>query len=98
MYELLATRQFTDWLDGVREKRIRAAVQARIERLRNGLAGDAKPVGNGVSELRIHIGAGYRVYYAQVGSMVLLLLAGGDKRTQTRDIRSATVLLREWRT
>lgn len=81
MCELLATRQFSDWLD----------------RLRSGLLDDAKPLGSGVIELRIHLGAGYRVYYSQVGNTLLLLLAGGDKSTQSRDIRRATALLREWR-
>ncbi|MCE2971125.1 MAG: type II toxin-antitoxin system RelE/ParE family toxin [Burkholderiales bacterium] len=97
MFELLKTRQFVDWLDGLRDKRIRAAVQARLERLRSGLPGDTKPVGGGVTELRIHLGAGYRVYYGQVGTMVLLLLAGGDKRTQDKDIKRAAVLLQEWK-
>jgi putative addiction module killer protein len=82
------------WLDGLRDLRARARVQVRIERLASGHVGDAKPVGEGVSELRIDCGPGYRVYFTKLGTAVIILLAGGDKRTQTTDIKTALRLAR----
>ena len=73
----------------------RARVQARIERLALGNAGDAQPIGEGVSELRIHCGPGYRVYFKKSGRELIFLLAGGDKRTQAKDIKNALRLARE---
>lgn len=89
MIEIRKTDVFARWLDGLRDIRARARVQARIERLAAGNAGDVKPVGEGVSELRIDYGPGYRVYFAKRGREVIILLAGGDKSTQTSDIKSA---------
>ena len=80
---------FAKWLDGLRDLRGRARVQARIERLATGNPGDVKPVGEGVSELRIDFGPGYRVYYTKRGRELVILLAGGDKRTQASDIKTA---------
>ena len=83
---------FTDWLAGLEDGAVRGAVVARIKRLALGLAGDVGTVGDGVSELRIHLGAGWRVYFVQHGQAVVVLLCGGAKRTQARDIRRAKVL------
>jgi len=92
--ELRKTEVFARWLDGLRDLQARARVQARIERLAAGNAGDVAPVGEGVSELRIDYGPGYRVYFKQRGRELILLLAGGDKRTQARDIEKALLLAR----
>ena len=94
MLEVRRTEVFAKWLDGLRDLRGRARVQARIERLAMGHAGDVKPVGGGVSELRIDVGPGYRVYFTRRGETVVILLAGGDKSTQARDIKSAQALAR----
>lgn len=94
MIELRKTEVFARWLDGLRDLQARARVQARIERLAAGNAGDVAPVGEGVSELRIDYGPGYRVYFKQRGRELILLLAGGDKRTQARDIEKALLLAR----
>lgn len=80
---------FTDWLDGLRDTQARARIDVRLNRLANGLAGDARAVGQGVTELRIDWGPGYRVYFARDGATVVLLLCGGDKRTQKKDIEHA---------
>jgi putative addiction module killer protein len=92
--EIRKTVLFAEWLDGLRDLRARARVQVRIERLAAGLAGDMKPVGEGVSELRVDYGPGYRVYFTKRGVAVVILLAGGDKRTQAADIRAAIRLAR----
>jgi putative addiction module killer protein len=89
MIEIRKTETFAQWLDGLRDLRVRARVQVRIERLAAGNAGDVKAVGEGVSELRIDYGPGYRVYFTKRGRAVVILLAGGDKRTQANDIRIA---------
>ncbi|HRB17557.1 MAG TPA: type II toxin-antitoxin system RelE/ParE family toxin [Nitrospira sp.] len=93
-FEIRKTKTFAKWLDGLRDMRARARVQVRIERLGTGNAGDAKSVGEGVSEMRIDYGPGYRVYFTKRGSEVIVLLAGGDKRTQDADIRTALRLAR----
>lgn len=89
MIEVRKTEIFAKWLDGLRDIRARARIQSRIERLATGNPGDVKSVGEGISELRIDYGPGYRVYYKKHGQKVLILLAGGDKSTQTKDIRTA---------
>ena len=89
MIEIRKTEIFAKWLDGLHDIRARARVQARIERLAAGNPGDVKAVGGGVSELRIDYGPGYRVYYKKHGRKVVILLAGGDKRTQAKDIKIA---------
>jgi putative addiction module killer protein len=89
MVEIRKTETFVQWLDGLRDLRARARVQVRIERLAAGNAGDVKAVGDGVSELRIDYGPGYRVYFTKRGRRVVILLAGGDKHTQAKDIRIA---------
>jgi putative addiction module killer protein len=89
MFEIRKTTEFANWLDNLRDIQARARVLVRIERLAAGLAGDVKPVGSGVSELRIDYGSGYRVYFKRSGREIIVLLAGGDKKTQVRDIRTA---------
>jgi putative addiction module killer protein len=92
--EIRKTEIFAQGLDGLHDLPARARVQVRIERLAQGNAGDVQPVGGGVSELRINYGPGYRVYFKQRGREVVVLLAGGDKRTQAKDIRTALRLAR----
>ena len=94
MIEIRKTTVFARWMEGLRDLRARARVQVRIERLAAGNAGDVKPVGEGVSELRIDYGPGYRVYFTKRGLTVVILLVGGDKRTQAADIRTALRLAR----
>jgi len=94
MIEIRKTEVFARWIDDLRDLRGRARIQARIERLATGNPGDVKPVGEGVSELRIDYGPGYRVYYTLRGRELVILLAGGDKRTQGRDIKTALRLAR----
>ncbi len=92
MPEVRQTETFVRWLTDLRDRRARARIQARIDRLALGNPGDVKPVGSGLSEMRIDYGPGYRVYFVERGTAVVILLAGGDKRTQERDIAVAREL------
>jgi len=92
MIEIRKTEHFVTWLDNLHDIRARARILVRIERLSTGNPGDVKPVGGGVSELRINYGPGYRVYYKQRGHTLIILLAGGDKRSQSKDIKTAVTL------
>ena len=92
MVEVRQTERFVQWLAGLRDLKARAKVQVRIERLIGGNPGDVKPVRAGVSELRINYGPGYRVYYLQRGTELIILLAGGDKSSQAKDIDEALLL------
>ena len=92
MIEVRQTEVFSKWLLGLRDLRARARIQARIDRLESGNMGDVKPVGEGVSEMRIDYGPGYRVYFIQRGTELIILLAGGDKSSQSKDIRKALSL------
>ena len=94
MFEVRKTEAYAKWLDGLRDVRARARVLVRVERLIAGNPGDVRPVGEGVSELRIDYGPGYRVYFKKQGHTIVVLLAGGDKRTQIDDIRTALHLAR----
>jgi len=89
MIEIRRTEIFANWLDGLNDIRARARILVRIERLAAGNPGDVKPVGEGVSELRIDYGPGYRVYYKKQRQKVVILLAGGEKNTQAKDIKTA---------
>ncbi len=95
MIEVRQTDVFTDWFAGLRDREARARITARIRRLSIGNPGDVKPVGSGVSEMRIDYGPGYRVYFVRRGSMIVVLLCGGDKRNQDRDIARAVELAQE---
>lgn len=94
MIEIRKTDSFVEWLDSLRDIRARARVLVRIERLAAGNPGDVKPVAEGVSELRINYGPGYRVYFKYQGRELVILLAGGDKSTQPSDIKTALRLAR----
>ena len=92
MYSIKPLPDFTAWLDGLTDEALRGVIAARIKRLALGLAGDVVPVGEGVSELRIHLGAGWRVYFVQRKKVVIVLLTGGSKRTQKTDIKRAKAM------
>ena len=94
MTEIRKTERFAKWLDSLDDVRARARVLVRIERLAAGNPGDVAPVGEGVLELRINYGPGYRVYYKQFGESLVILLAGGEKHTQAKDIKTALRLAR----
>lgn len=95
MKQILTTEVFTDWFSGLRDLRAKVRIQARIDRAELGNFGDCAPVGEGVSEMRIHYGPGYRVYFVQRGFEVVILLAGGDKSSQAQDIKWALAMARE---
>lgn len=92
MFSVRPLPEFIEWLDALSDASVRGVVAARIKRLERGLMGDVEPVGDGVSELRIHFGAGWRIYFVQRGVQLIVLLAGGSKRTQKADIKRAKVL------
>jgi putative addiction module killer protein len=95
MLEVRQTDTFTSWLRALKDANAVARIAARIRRLEFGNLGDVKPVGEGVSELRIDYGPGYRIYFIQQGNTVVILLCGGDKRTQNKDIRAAKRMAKE---
>ncbi len=95
MIEVFKTDIFLDWFTSLRDRTVRAAIEKRIDRLALGNAGDVAPVGLGISEMRIHMGAGYRVYFVRRGRAVVILLCGGDKSSQSRDIARARELAAE---
>ncbi|MHB8179132.1 MAG: type II toxin-antitoxin system RelE/ParE family toxin [Vulcanimicrobiaceae bacterium] len=92
MFTITPLPEFTAWLDGLTDVTVRGVVVARIKRLERGLIGDVESVGEGISELRIHIGAGWRVYFTQRGAHLIVLLVGGSKRAQKSDIKRAKAL------
>lgn len=96
MIEVRQSRVFEDWLGRLRDRVAVKAIKRRIARVQVGLLGDAKPVGDGVSELRVDYGPGYRVYFARRGAVVVLLLCGGDKSSQQRDIGRAKAMAELW--
>jgi putative addiction module killer protein len=93
--EVRRTEGFIDWLRGLKDRQAKARIATRIDRLSLGNPGDVAPVGEGVSEMRIHYGPGYRVYFVQRGAELIVLLAGGDKDSQPADIKRAKALARE---
>lgn len=95
MNTFLRTPEFDAWLSKLRNQIAKARIIARIRSAEAGNFGDCEPVGDGISEMRIHVGAGYRAYFCRRGSVVYLLLCGGDKSTQKRDIREAKEILKE---
>src|SRR5258708_169588 len=96
MFELKQTETFRKWRLRLTDHRARAIIASRLDRLAQGHAGDVEAVGGGVSELRIHYGPGYRVYFQKQGNTIIVLLCGGDKSTQAKDIRAAKRLAEEW--
>ena len=96
MVEVFSTDDFDRWLDKLKDRQGKLRILSRIDRLTHGNPGDTKPVGKGVSELRLTYGPGYRIYYSQHGDRIVLLLCGGDKSTQSSDITKAHQLAAEW--
>lgn len=96
MISIRETKEFSTWLDKLRDDRAKARIANRIARPAGGNPGDIKPIGEGLSELRIDYGPGYRVYLTRKGSVLIILLCGGDKRTQDTDIRKAKELARQY--
>lgn len=92
MFSIKPLPEFTRWLDGLSDAAVRGVIVARIKRLELGLMGDVEPVGDGISELRIHLGAGWRVYFVRRGARLIVLLGGGSKRSQNADIKRAKAL------
>ena len=97
MLEIKQTETYRKWEHKLKDKRAKALISARIFRLVNGLAGDVKPIGQGLSELRIHYGPGYRIYFRQQGNELVILLCGGNKSTQQRDIEQEKQMDKELR-
>jgi putative addiction module killer protein len=95
MVDILETATYRAWIEGLKDRRARSRIAIRIDRLAAGNPGDVKPVGEGVSEMRIDYGPGYRVYFARRGTVLVILLCGGDKSSQDRDIAAAKTLARE---
>jgi putative addiction module killer protein len=94
--ELRQTETFRRWRLKLKDQRVRGLIASRVDRLAFGHAGDVQPVGNGISELRIHYGAGYRIYFQRRGEVLIILLCGGDKDSQSKDIAAAKRLAEEW--
>ncbi len=97
MAELIRSSVFDKWLSDLKDRRAKVRIAARLDRLAMGNPGDVKPVGEGISELRISYGPGYRVYFMQRGKVLIVLLCGGDKSTQSKDIKQARALAEEWK-
>jgi putative addiction module killer protein len=96
MMEFKQTETFRRWRIRLKDERTRVLIASRLDRLAFGNAGDARPVGQGISELRIDYGPGYRIYFQRRGNTIIILLCGGDKSTQTKDIKTAKRLSKEW--
>ena len=96
MFEVQSSFEFDEWIDALRDRRAAAKILSRIQRIERGNLGDVKPLVAGISEMRIHFGPGYRVYYTRRGQTIVLLLCGGDKSTQDKDIRRAVQIAAKW--
>jgi putative addiction module killer protein len=94
MKALEKTREYQAWFDRLQDRQVKTRILVRIDRLQDGNAGDVAPVGEGVSELRLHFGSGWRVYYTERNGQIIILLAGGNKSTQAKDIKLAQTLAR----
>ena len=92
---IVQTPVFRDWLKDLRDRKAKVRIADRLKRLANGHEGDTKPIGSGVRELRLHFGPGYRIYYIWQGKVLIILLNGGDKSTQARDVTTAKQLAKE---
>lgn len=97
MVEVVKSATFDRWLRRLRDRQVAARIQVRVDRLAAGNPGDVRPVGAGVSELRVNYGPGYRIYYLQQGLRLIVLLCGGDKSTQAKDIETAHAIATNWR-
>jgi putative addiction module killer protein len=96
VFDLLQTETFTKWRSKLKDDKARAAIALRLARLALGHTGGVASVGEGISELRIHYGPGYRIYFQRRGATIIVLLCGGDKSTQSKDIAKAKILTKEW--
>lgn len=97
MITVIKTDKFSKWLDALRDREARYIITTRLQRAEDGNLGDVKSVGDGLSEMRISFGAGYRIYFIQRGKQMIIILAGGDKSSQERDIKQAKKLVGDWR-
>lgn len=97
MIEVRYTAEAQRWLNSLRDRAGRDRIISRVDRLKRGLVGDVQPVGDGISELRVHHGPGYRVYFLRRGELLVVILCGGDKDSQARDVTRARALAAEWR-
>ena len=95
MFTILTTEAYDVWFDALRDRQVQLRITARLKRVEQGNLGDAKSVGHGVREMRLNFGPGYRLYFAQRGLEIIVLLCGGDKSTQTRDIKAAQAIAAE---
>jgi putative addiction module killer protein len=94
--EIIQSETFHHWLNKLKDRQIRARIHTRLDRMRHGNFGDVAPIGEGLSEIRIHYSSGYRVYFMQQEQQTIVLLNGGDKSTQNRDIKHAKIIARSW--
>jgi putative addiction module killer protein len=97
MFEIIISEGFEAWLRGLKDRQGRARITAHLVKMSNGNLGDVKPVGAGISEARLHFGPGYRLYFIQRGPVMIVMLGGGDKSTQSADIARAFQLAEQWR-
>lgn len=97
MKEIIRSETFSDWLLSLKDSRAKARVLARIDRMKAGNFGDSEPIGDGLCEAHIHYGPGYRVYFMQQGNVVVVLLCGGDKSSQSKDIKQAKQIAKAWK-
>ena len=98
MVQIIRTEEYASWIRSLRDDRAKAKIALRVDRLALGNPGDVKPVGGSLSEMRIDYGPGYRVYYGKHGDSIILLLCGGTKNGQSRDIKKAKALFETWKT